>query len=175
MENRYLNVRFLFALFYVNCTADRVCPFRAAAVTGGAGDGGSHTLLIVPSYFDYLRLRNYLCDEAGIQFAACCEYDRGSQVSRARGLFFQGRASVLLITERFHFFKRCGRTGGCNVSILGVFSSSGINIGVFCSLSSHFDFQLSLRCSSLIVSALWSEQISHSRCASLHLLRAARE
>ena len=77
-------------------------------MTGGAGDGGSHTLLIVPSYFDYLRLRNYLRDEAGIQFAACCEYDRGSQVSRARALFFQGRASVLLITERFHFFKRCG-------------------------------------------------------------------
>ena len=79
----------------------RVLPQLKASPTGGA-----HTLIFVPSYFDYLRLRRFMRDEADMQFAACSEYDRGSQVMRARSLFFQGRATVLLLTERLHFFKR---------------------------------------------------------------------
>ena len=79
----------------------RVLPQLKASPSGGA-----HTLIFVPSYFDYLRLRRYMREEADMQFAACSEYDRGSQISRARALFFQGRANVLLVTERLHFFKR---------------------------------------------------------------------
>jgi U3 small nucleolar RNA-associated protein 25 len=66
---------------------------------------GGHTLIIVPSFFDYVRLRNYMRQQ-DIDFGSCCEYDKPNHVSRARSLFFQGRQPFMLVTERFHFFKR---------------------------------------------------------------------
>ncbi|KAL1922449.1 uncharacterized protein VTP21DRAFT_9988 [Calcarisporiella thermophila] len=64
-----------------------------------------HTMIFVPSYFDYVRLRNYFEDNA-YSYAAICEYSSNSDVSRARSRFFHGQKSFLLYTERFHFFRR---------------------------------------------------------------------
>ncbi|XP_077013807.1 U3 small nucleolar RNA-associated protein 25 homolog isoform X2 [Tamandua tetradactyla] len=65
----------------------------------------SHTLIYVPSYFDFVRLRNYFKKEE-LNFTHICEYTRKSGVSRARHFFFQGEKQFLLLTERFHFYKR---------------------------------------------------------------------
>nr|XP_048295319.1 U3 small nucleolar RNA-associated protein 25 homolog [Myodes glareolus] len=65
----------------------------------------SHTLIYVPSYFDFVRLRNYFKREE-LNFTHICEYTQKSGVSRARHFFLQGEKQFLLLTERFHFYKR---------------------------------------------------------------------
>ncbi|KPP63705.1 hypothetical protein Z043_118011 [Scleropages formosus] len=77
---------------------DKVLPQYRDAVM-------SHTLIYVPSYFDYVRLRNYLRKEE-VNFASICEYSARSQVCRARHFFQKGDRQFLLFTERFHFYKR---------------------------------------------------------------------
>ncbi|XP_008058191.1 digestive organ expansion factor homolog [Carlito syrichta] len=65
----------------------------------------SHTLIYIPSYFDFVRLRNYFKREE-LNFTHICEYTQKSGVSRARHFFLQGEKQFLLLTERFHFYKR---------------------------------------------------------------------
>ncbi|KAI9310561.1 hypothetical protein BX666DRAFT_2004798 [Dichotomocladium elegans] len=65
----------------------------------------THTLIFVPSYFDYVRLRNYFEDNM-YSYQSCCEYTTSGGLTRARGDFFKGRTSFLLYTERLHFFRR---------------------------------------------------------------------
>ncbi|XP_061699169.1 U3 small nucleolar RNA-associated protein 25 homolog isoform X2 [Syngnathoides biaculeatus] len=65
----------------------------------------SHTLIYIPSYFDYIRLRNYLKKQE-MSFASVCEYSPKSEVSRARHFFLKGDKQFMLFTERFHFYKR---------------------------------------------------------------------
>lgn len=65
----------------------------------------SHTMIYIPSYFDYVRLRNHM-KKADMSFASTCEYSSRSEVSRARHHFQAGDKQFLLFTERFHFYKR---------------------------------------------------------------------
>ncbi|OWZ19103.1 Digestive organ expansion factor [Phytophthora megakarya] len=66
-----------------------------------------HVLIFIPSYFDYVRVRNLFNDSMNkklIRTAQCCEYTTSKQVSRARTSFFHGHCHVMLYTERFHFY-----------------------------------------------------------------------
>ncbi|KAJ8925388.1 hypothetical protein NQ315_009220 [Exocentrus adspersus] len=63
------------------------------------------TLIFIPSYFDYVRVRNYFNKES-IDFVQICEYTKEGKVARARDMFFHGDAHFMLYTERFHFFNR---------------------------------------------------------------------
>ncbi|XP_038668247.1 digestive organ expansion factor [Scyliorhinus canicula] len=65
----------------------------------------SHTLIYVPIYFDYVRLRNYFNHEE-MNFSHICEYSKKSTINRARYNFLKGEKPFLLFTERFHFYKR---------------------------------------------------------------------
>uniref|UniRef100_A0A8C5S9E7 U3 small nucleolar RNA-associated protein 25 homolog n=1 Tax=Laticauda laticaudata TaxID=8630 RepID=A0A8C5S9E7_LATLA len=81
-----------------NFFIDKVLPeYRDAIMT--------HTLIYVPSYFDYVRLRNYFKKEE-LNFAHICEYSSKSGICRARHLFLSGEKQFLIITERFQFYKR---------------------------------------------------------------------
>ncbi|KAJ1964737.1 rRNA-binding ribosome biosynthesis protein utp25 [Dispira parvispora] len=64
-----------------------------------------HILIYIPSYFDYVRLRNFFHDQR-YKFATICEYSSTQDVTRARTAFFQGQVDFLLYTERFHYFRR---------------------------------------------------------------------
>ncbi|XP_006266087.2 U3 small nucleolar RNA-associated protein 25 homolog isoform X1 [Alligator mississippiensis] len=77
---------------------DKVLPEYRDAVM-------SHTLIYVPSYFDYVRLRNYFKKEE-LNFTYTCEYTKKSSISRARQFFLKGERQFLLFTERFQFYKR---------------------------------------------------------------------
>ncbi|GAA6235879.1 digestive organ expansion factor homolog isoform X2 [Lates japonicus] len=79
----------------------------------------SHTLIYIPSYFDYVRLRNYMKKEE-IKFASVCEYSSKSEVSRARHFFQKGERQFLLFTERFHFYKRYTIKGIRNLIFYGL-------------------------------------------------------
>jgi U3 small nucleolar RNA-associated protein 25 len=65
----------------------------------------AHCMIYVPSYFDYVRIRNYFKKEE-INFTQICEYTKDNKISRARTLFYHGGAHFLLYSERAHFFRR---------------------------------------------------------------------
>lgn len=66
----------------------------------------SHTMIVVPSYFDFVRLDNYLRQHATFSYATLTEYTSNRDVSRAREAFFTGKTDFLVLTERFHFYRR---------------------------------------------------------------------
>jgi U3 small nucleolar RNA-associated protein 25 len=63
------------------------------------------TMIFVPSYFDYVRLRNHFRRER-IDFAQICEYTTRANVTRARTYMFKGERPYLMYTERFHYHSR---------------------------------------------------------------------
>ncbi|KAG7204092.1 hypothetical protein KM043_001942 [Ampulex compressa] len=65
----------------------------------------NHTMIFVPSYFDFVKLRNYFRKE-DLSFVQICEYSKDAKVARARDMFFHSDAHFLLYSERFHFFRR---------------------------------------------------------------------
>ncbi|KNE54386.1 hypothetical protein AMAG_00361 [Allomyces macrogynus ATCC 38327] len=73
-----------------------------------------HLLVFIPSYFDFVKVRNHM-DEAEYDFETLCEYTSASDKLRARTLFVQGRTRILLYTERMHFFQRLAIKGALHV------------------------------------------------------------
>ncbi|KAK9507552.1 hypothetical protein O3M35_007381 [Rhynocoris fuscipes] len=65
----------------------------------------NHTLIFIPSYFDFVRLRNYFKKQE-MKFVHICEYTQEQKITRARSKFFHGKTQFLLYTERFHFYRR---------------------------------------------------------------------
>lgn len=59
----------------------------------------SGTLIFISSYFDYIRVRNYLKreDESFVQLQ---EYAKDKKIARARDLFFHDKKKFMLLTER---------------------------------------------------------------------------
>ncbi|TXT15623.1 hypothetical protein VHUM_00126 [Vanrija humicola] len=65
-----------------------------------------NTLVVVPSYFDFVRVTNYLRKADSVSYAAVSEYSSNAEISRARTLFFKGKRALLVVTERLHFYRR---------------------------------------------------------------------
>ena len=67
-----------------------------------------HTLIYLSSYFDFVRLRNYMRTEKHKQFnyITLSEYSTKKQVLLARNIFYHREVRFLLMTERFHFYHR---------------------------------------------------------------------
>ncbi|KAA0174017.1 hypothetical protein FNF27_04580 [Cafeteria roenbergensis] len=81
-----------------------VLPRLRAAATREAGTQ-QYTLIIASSSLEYVRLRNLL-DREDVEFAPISEHSDNKDVSRARGLFKQGAAPILLTNERWCHFNR---------------------------------------------------------------------
>mmetsp|Transcript_23035 Transcript_23035/g.49872 ORF Transcript_23035/g.49872 Transcript_23035/m.49872 type:complete len:880 (+) Transcript_23035:50-2689(+) len=78
-----------------------------------------HTLIYVPSYFDFLAVRNLLL-KRDADFVSVTEYARVSEVSRGRARFLQGRKSIMLYTGRAHFFLRHKIKGARHLIFFGL-------------------------------------------------------
>uniref|UniRef100_A0A2K6WDF7 U3 small nucleolar RNA-associated protein 25 homolog n=1 Tax=Onchocerca volvulus TaxID=6282 RepID=A0A2K6WDF7_ONCVO len=63
------------------------------------------TVIFIPSYFDFVRIRNYLKNE-NESFVQLHEYAKEGKVAKARELFYKKEKKFMLITERFHFYRR---------------------------------------------------------------------
>lgn len=77
------------------------------------------TLIFVPSYMDFIRLRNYM-DNENISCSCISEYTSASNVSRARTLFTAGRTKMLMITQRFHHYHRFQIKGVKQIVLYGL-------------------------------------------------------
>lgn len=64
-----------------------------------------HTLIFVPSYFDFVRVRNW-CNASDLDVAEISEYTKDKKVAMARDMFFHSEKHFLLYSERAHFYRR---------------------------------------------------------------------
>ncbi|KAJ7680675.1 digestive organ expansion factor [Mycena polygramma] len=79
----------------------------------------SNTAVFIPSSFDFIRVQNYFKKYSGATFAVLSEYSTNQEISRARQAFFSGKKSFILISERFHFYKRYKIRGIRNLIFYG--------------------------------------------------------
>ena len=84
---------------------DRFDYFTSRVMPEYKKDVMFHTCVFVPSYFDYVRVRNWF-GKADLDFLEVCEYTKDNKIAKARDHFFHGETHFLLYTERSHFFRR---------------------------------------------------------------------
>ncbi|XP_054717806.1 U3 small nucleolar RNA-associated protein 25 homolog [Uloborus diversus] len=65
----------------------------------------AQTLVYIPSYFDFVRLRNHF-REMELSCVMICEYSKKGKIAQARDVFFKGYRHFMLYTERAHFYSR---------------------------------------------------------------------
>lgn len=99
-----------------------VLPLLKPRRSAGEGEEKSaqqpHTLIFIPSYFDYVRLRNLL-DAKEVEFSTCSEYSDDKDIATSRKSFRRGDPTTILVTERFHFFRRVKFLGVKHVVFYG--------------------------------------------------------
>ncbi|ODV61044.1 rRNA-binding ribosome biosynthesis protein UTP25 [Ascoidea rubescens DSM 1968] len=76
-------------------------------------EGG--TLIYISSYYEYLRIKDYLSNKTSLDFTSIDEYSTQSKLSRNRDLFFKNRYKIILYTERLHFYNRFDIKGVKNI------------------------------------------------------------
>lgn len=74
-------------------------------ILAGLSQSAHHVCIFISSYLDFVQVREHFVRHE-ISHAVLSEYCTGPQISAARTRFFNGDARFLLVSERFHFFKR---------------------------------------------------------------------
>lgn len=66
--------------------------------------------IYIPSYYDFCQVRAHLkkANDDGLlpDFVHLSEYTSNSDISRARAKFFNGLAKIMIVSERFYYFRR---------------------------------------------------------------------
>jgi len=77
--------------------------------------GRKGLIVLVPSYFDFVRLRNWFEEVDADAFTELCEYTSNKDVSRGAQMFRKGQCNLVLMTERFYFYHRFNLRGARNI------------------------------------------------------------
>ena len=93
----------------------RLLPSLLTAMSAG-GHGAAQTMLFVPRYFDFVRVRQLLNAE-DVPFASVSEYSTPSQVGKARHALQHFEVPLLVYTERAHFFRRHKLRGARHLAV----------------------------------------------------------
>ncbi|KAG5420597.1 UTP25 [Candida metapsilosis] len=72
-------------------------------------------MIYIPSYFDYLRIKDYFKTSTKFNFGAIDEYSSQSKLTRTRHEFANGKIKIMLYTERLHYFRRYEISGVKNI------------------------------------------------------------
>lgn len=86
-----------------------VLPSLSRTHKSASDDGGAGILLFVPTYHDFVRLRNFFSSDprcAHLSFGSISEYSDATEVRRARSFFYTGKNDVLIVSGRAHHFRR---------------------------------------------------------------------
>ncbi|KAK5954550.1 rRNA-binding ribosome biosynthesis protein utp25 [Knufia fluminis] len=81
------------------------------------------TLIFVPTYLDFVRLRNHFStaqETTSLAFGTISEYSPKGDVARARSHFLNGRHSIMLYSERAHHYFRYKIKGIRRIIFYGV-------------------------------------------------------
>ncbi|TFY76357.1 hypothetical protein EWM64_g7652 [Hericium alpestre] len=78
----------------------------------------TNTAIFISSSFDFIRIQNHF-RKMGYSFTVLSEYSSNQDISRARQAFFTGKKAFLLISERFHFYRRYKIRGIRNLIFYG--------------------------------------------------------
>ena len=92
----------------------RLLPSLLTAMASSVGS--AQTMLFVPRYFDFVRVRQLLIAE-DVPFVAVSEYSTPQQASRARTALQKAEVPLLLYTERAHFFRRHRLAGARHLAV----------------------------------------------------------
>jgi len=68
-------------------------------------DAMDHTLVFVPSYFDFVKVRNWF-KFSDLDYSEVSEYTKDKKIAQARDEFYHNEKHFLLYTERSHFYRR---------------------------------------------------------------------
>jgi U3 small nucleolar RNA-associated protein 25 len=77
-------------------------------------------LIFIPSYYDYLRIKNHMASNTKHIFAGIDEYTSQSKLDRIRTQFVSGKIKILLYTERLHYFRRYELNGVKSLFMYGL-------------------------------------------------------
>lgn len=103
----------------VTASDDRFNFFLDAVLPEFAAADWMSVLIVIPSYFDFVRLRNHFRREQ-LSFTQMCEYTTKGNVSRARNWLYHGERKYTLYTERFHYHFRPRLRGVRHVIFYGL-------------------------------------------------------
>ena len=108
MKSERTNPTDVMAAARFNFFCGKVIPALMRLIDAGQLPDG--ICIYVPSYFDFCQVRAHLkkANDDGLlpDFVHLSEYTSNSDISRARAKFFNGLAKILLVSERFYYFRR---------------------------------------------------------------------
>ena len=108
MKSERTNPTDVMAAARFNFFCGKVIPALMRLIDAGLLPDG--ICIYVPSYYDFCQVRAHLkkANDDGLlpDFVHLSEYTSNSDISRARAKFFNGLAKILLVSERFYYFRR---------------------------------------------------------------------